>query len=125
MVCGEQRAVCVESLGSERAVLEGGELVHTNHFLDRDFAERDEINVFAKNSSRRRMEAVRQAGIPKADDTAGHRALLLTPPVFVPDNGDIRRERTVAAVVLRPDLGEIRLWSGDPSTAEEHVHSLR
>ena len=125
MICGEERAVCVESLGAERRVLEGGELVHTNHFLDPDLAERDEINVFAKNSSRRRLETVLEAGIPKAGDTASHHRLLSTPPILVPDNGDIRRERTVAAVVMRPDLGEIRLWPGDPSLVEEQVHSLR
>ncbi|MET7680637.1 C45 family peptidase [Streptomyces sp. NPDC005423] len=125
MVCGEERAVCVETLGSERSVLEGADLVHTNHFLDEKFAELDEINIFAKNSSRRRMAVVREAGIPDADDTAGHHRLLSTPPVFVPDNGDIRRERTVAAVVMRPDLRELRIWPGNPSTATEHVHTLR
>lgn len=124
MICGEERAVCVEALGAERRVLEGDDLAHTNHFLDPDFAERDEINVFAKNSSRRRLKTVQEAGIPDAGDTASHHRLLATPPILVPDNGDIRRERTVAAVLLRPDLGEFRLWPGDPSTAQEHVHSL-
>lgn len=123
-ICGEERAVCVEALGSERRILEGDDLAHTNHYLDPDFAERDEINIFAKNSSGRRLDAVRVAGIPGASDTASHHRLLSTPPVLVPDNGDIRRERTVAAVILRPDLGEIRLWPGDPSTAKEQVHSL-
>lgn len=125
MVCGEDRAVCVETLGSERRVLEGGDLVHTNHFLDPDFAGRDQINVFARNSSKRRLAAVREAGIPDAGDTAGHHRLLSTPPVLVPDNGDIRRERTVSAVVMRPDLGELRLWPGDPSTVDERVHAVR
>ncbi|MFJ6618290.1 C45 family autoproteolytic acyltransferase/hydrolase [Kitasatospora sp. NPDC091335] len=124
-VCGEERAVCVESLGRERSVLEDADPAHTNHFLDARFAGRDEINVFAKNSSRRRLDAVREAGIPAAGDTAGHHRLLSTPPVLVRDNGDIRRERTVAAVVLRPDLRELRLWPGDPSTVAEQVHSLR
>lgn len=125
MICGEERAVCVEALGSERSILEGDDLAHTNHFLDSNFAERDEINIFAKNSSGRRLEAVREAGIPNASDTASHHRLLSTPPIFVPDNGDIRRERTVAAVILLPNLGEIRLWPGDPSTAKEQVHSLQ
>lgn len=123
-VCGEGRAVCVEALGPERSVLEGDELVHTNHFLDPGFAERDEINIFAKNSSRQRLAAVGAAGIPAAGDTAGHHRLLSTPPILVPDNGDIRRERTVAAVVIRPDLGELRLWPGDPSRVAAQVHAL-
>ncbi|MBW5421435.1 peptidase C45 [Streptomyces sp. BG9H] len=125
MVCGERRAVCVEALGAERRVLEGDDLSHTNHFLDPDFADRDEINIFAKNSSRRRLETVREAGVPEPGDTAGHHRLLSTPPILVPDNGDIRRERTVAAVIMRPDIGEFRLWPGDPSKVREQVHSLR
>jgi isopenicillin-N N-acyltransferase like protein len=123
-ICGQDKAVCVEALGAERRVLEGKELFHTNHFLHPDFAERDEINVFAQNSSRRRLQAARAAGIPDANDPRGHHRLLSTAPICVPDNGDIRRERTVAAVVLRPDTGEMRLWPGDPSAARECVFSL-
>ena len=121
IICGEDRAVCVECLGAERRILDGAELFHTNHFLHPDFAGRDEINIFAGNSSRRRLEAARAAGIPDANDIQRHHRLLSAAPICVPDNGDIRRERTVAAVLLRPDLGELRLWPGDPSTAKEHV----
>lgn len=124
-ICGADRTVCVEATVAERRVLEGDELVHTNHFLDAGLAEQDEINIFAKNSSRRRLQTVLDAGIPKAGDTEGHHRLLSTPPILVPDNGDIRRERTVAAVILRPDLGEMRLWPGDPSAVPEQVHSLQ
>ena len=123
-ICGEDKAVCVEALGAQRRVLEGKEVFHANHFLHPDFAARDQINVFAANGSRRRLQAARAAGIPDADDTRGHHRLLSTPPICIPDNGDIRRERTVAAVVLRPDTGEMRLWPGDPSTARECVFSL-
>ncbi|GAB3998689.1 hypothetical protein GCM10029992_25190 [Glycomyces albus] len=122
-VCGEDKAVCVEALGDERRLLDYEEPVHTNHFLHPDFAERDEINVFAKNSSRLRLRAVLDAGLP--DNVEDHRRLLSKPPILVPDNGDIRRERTVAAVVLRPDSGEMVLWPGNPSTATEQRWSLR
>jgi isopenicillin-N N-acyltransferase-like protein len=125
LLCDPDRAVCVEALGPERRVLDGAELFHTNHFLHPDFAARDELNVFAGNSSRQRLAAVRSAGVPPADDTEGHHRLLSTPPVNVAGNGDIRRERTVAAVVLRPDLGQLRLWPGDPATAEDRVYHVR
>ncbi|SDE02646.1 C45 family autoproteolytic acyltransferase/hydolase [Glycomyces harbinensis] len=123
-VCGGGRAVCVEALGEERRLIEGPELVHANHFLHADLTARDEINVFAKNSSKRRLDAVLAAGIPDADDVAAHHRLLSGRPINVPDNGDLRRERTVAAVVLRPDTGRLRLWPGDPATAKEHVWTL-
>ncbi|GLY28358.1 C45 family peptidase [Kineosporia sp. NBRC 101731] len=125
MVCGRERVVCVEALGTQRRLIEGDELAHTNHFLHPDLLARDEINIFAKNSSRRRLEAVRAALVLDPDDTDGHHRLLSVPPVLVADNGDIRRERTVAAVMMRPDRGELRLWPGDPSTAGELVYSLR
>ena len=48
--------------------------------------------------------------------------MLSTAPIRVPGNGDIRRERTVAAAVLRPDIGELRLWPGDPAAATECVY---
>jgi len=124
MICSADRTVCVEALGAEQRVLEGAELFHANHFLHPDFAARDEINVFAGNSSRRRLEAARAAGVPDANDTQAHHRLLSAVPIRVPDNGDVRRERTVAAVVLRPDLGELRLWPGDPSVARECVFNL-
>ncbi|GAA4551922.1 C45 family peptidase [Amycolatopsis samaneae] len=124
LLCAADRTVCVEALGTERRVLEGEKLFHTNHFLHPDFAARDELNVFAGNSSRRRLEAVRASDIPAAQDTAGHHRVLSTAPVRVVDNGDIRRERTVAAVVLRPDRRELRLWPGNPTTAPEHVFTL-
>ena len=44
-----------------------------------------------------------------------HFAVLARPPVCVADTGDIRRERTVAAVVLLPGRGELHLRPGDPS----------
>lgn len=125
MLCGPDRAVCVEALGDRRRVLEGPRLWHANHYLDPEFAEHDQINVFAKNSSRRRLEAAREGGVPDPDDIDAHHRLLSEPPIRVPDNGDIRRERTVAAVVLRPDLRRLHLWPGDPADAKEHVWSLR
>ena len=41
--------------------------------------------------------------------------LLSTPPICVADTGDIRRERTVAAVVMLPGRGELHVRPGDPS----------
>ena len=41
--------------------------------------------------------------------------MLSRPPICVADTGDIRRERTVAAVVMLPDRGELHIRPGDPS----------
>lgn len=126
VLCDEERAASVEMLGDERRVLDGPQLVHTNHFLAEDFAERDELNRFARRSSLRRLEACTDAlkNLPVTATTADHMAVFTEEPIRVPDNGDIRRERTVAAVVLQPALGELHLRPGDPATGTTRAFSL-
>ncbi|MFF0114957.1 C45 family autoproteolytic acyltransferase/hydolase [Streptomyces prasinus] len=135
VLCDRERAVFVEILGDEQRVVESGDLaeasghatgagvVHTNHFLHPDFVPRDEINVFARNSSVRRLKAATAGvgGLPPDAGPEDHFALLSQPPVCVPDRGDIRAERTVAAVVMLPDRGELHVRPGDPSLTRTEV----
>lgn len=116
-LCDPTKVASVEILDNELVVLEGPALAHTNHFLVAAFAERDELNVFARNSSVRRLEAARAglAQLPEDADVERHFELLAAPPICVSDNGDFRRERTVAAVVMLPDRGELHIRPGDPS----------
>ena len=123
MLCDREQIACAEILGDEVRLVEAGGAngaAHTNHFLDPGFASRDELNVFARNSSLQRLRACRAglAGIAASGtgaDVEEHFALLSAPPVCVADTGDCRRERTVAAVVLLPEAGELHLRPGDPS----------
>jgi len=117
MLCDRTQVVCLEILDNEIAAIDGPALAHTNHFLRPEFADRDELNVFARNSSVRRLESAR-AGLARLSADAEveqHFELLAEPPICVPDTGDIRRERTVAAVVMLPDRGELHIRPGDPS----------
>jgi hypothetical protein len=88
-------------------VLEGSELIHTNHFLHADFVGRDELNPFARTSSLRRFEACRLAleRLPVDAEAQSYFDMLQKPPIYVQPDGDVRRECTVASVVMRPDLG--------------------
>ncbi|MEV6683874.1 C45 family peptidase [Streptomyces sp. NPDC051130] len=126
MLCDRERAVYVEHLDGELRVGQGPDPVHTNHFLHPDFAPADELNVFARNSSLRRLRAAADglARIAPGAPAEDHFALLARPPVCVPDRGDIRAERTVAAVVLFPDAGELHLRPGDPSQSATRAFSL-
>jgi hypothetical protein len=127
MLCDRDRAGFVEVLGDETRFHESAEPVHTNHFLDPDFAPHDEVNVFAGNSSRRRFEACRAAlaALPAGADAERHFEVLARPPICVPDSGDIRRERTVAAVVAFPGRGELHVRPGDPSQSRTEVFRVR
>ncbi|MFD3700119.1 C45 family autoproteolytic acyltransferase/hydrolase [Streptomyces sp. NPDC058646] len=128
MLCDHERALYVEVLGGELRVTEPetGLAAHTNHFLHPDFAPADELNVFARNSSVRRLRAAGEglAELPPQAGPEDHFALLSRPPVCVPDRGDIRAERTVAAVVLLPAAGTLHIRPGDPSRSGTQVFAL-
>lgn len=117
-LCDAERVVCVETLGDEVRLPDAeAETAHTNHFLHPDFTGYDELNVFAGNSSRRRLDACRARLASLAPDASpeDHFAVLAAPPICVPATGDIRQERTVAAVVMLPTRGELYVRPGDPS----------
>ncbi|RST19077.1 peptidase C45 [Streptomyces sp. WAC05374] len=125
-LCDRERAVWLEVLGDELRVHEARRTVHTNHFLHPDFVAADEINVFARNSSVRRLKAATEglAGLTAGAGPEEHFAVLSRPPIRVPDRGDVRAERTVAAVVLLPAEGRLHLRPGDPALSGTQVFTL-
>ncbi|WP_018656869.1 C45 family autoproteolytic acyltransferase/hydolase [Actinomadura flavalba] len=116
----------VEVLDGELRTHRAPETVHANHFLHPDFTPSDELNPFAANSSHRRHAACaeRLASLPPAADAESHFAVLAAPPIRVPDHGDVRRERTVAAVVLDPAAGTLHLRPGDPALTTTRTFHL-
>ncbi len=126
-LCDATRTCWVEVLGDEVRAVEAPESVHTNHFLHPDLAGRDELNVFAANFSRHRLERCRAAlaALQPDADVEDHFAILSAPPIRVEGDGDIRRERTVAAVVLLPDRGELHVRPGDPARSETRSFGTR
>ena len=129
-LCDPTTALTVECVGDTlRLIADDSQLVHTNHFLHPDFERQDQLNVFARNSSMLRLKAAAAAlsDLAESGNGAGveqHFALLGQPPICVADTGDIRREKTVAAVVLLPAKGELHLRPGDPSASATQVFRL-
>jgi hypothetical protein len=125
-LCDQNELACVEILGGELRLIPAGQAVaHTNHYLHPDFAPADELNIFARNSSLGRLKAGR-AGLDAlaepgaATGVEDHFALLSEPVICVGDTGDIRRERTVAAIVMLPGRRELHVRPGDPSRSRTH-----
>jgi isopenicillin-N N-acyltransferase-like protein len=127
MLCDPREACYVEILGADVRAVSAPEITHTNHYLHPDLAPRDEVNVFARNSSLRRLEACRRGlgGIPAAAGVEDHFGLLCEPPIRVPDEGDISRDRTVATVVMLPAAGELYVRPGDPARTATQAFALR
>jgi len=126
-LCDPTKAAYVEVVEDDLRVVEAAQTAHTNHLLHDDLAPRDELNVFARNSSLRRLDACRAglAALPPQAGVEDHFALLSAPPICVPDGGDIRIERTVATVVMLPSRGELYVRPGDPSAAKTQAFTLR
>ncbi|MET3139441.1 isopenicillin-N N-acyltransferase-like protein [Undibacterium sp. GrIS 1.2] len=128
MLCDDSRAVAVERLGDETRIIEGSSVAHANHFLDTEFANRDELNVFARNSSLRRLNAMRERAStlnPAADEETLFE-IMSERPLNVQGPTDMRRERTVAAVVMLPHSGKLALRRGDPNqSATEQYEPLQ
>ena len=131
-LCDSGRVASVEILGAQTRLVDNAlraQASHTNHFLHPDFTSLDALNVFARNSSVLRLKSCESglAGLgsgPAGASVEEHFALLAQPPICVADTGDIRRERTVAAVVLLPDRGELHIRPGDPSRAGTQTFRL-
>jgi hypothetical protein len=131
-LCDQDSLACVEILDNQIRLTtepDAAESTHTNHFLHPDFIPADELNVFARNSSLQRLKACRAglAGFAESRTAGGveeHFALLSQPGVCVADTKDIRRERTVAAVVMLPTRGELHVRPGDPTRASTVTHGI-
>lgn len=84
------------------------------------------MNPFSRNSSVRRLDAcVAQLDrLGQEGDVEDFMALLCREPINVPDSGNIRREKTVGAVVLLPKDGELHLRRGNPAQARTEKYCV-
>ncbi len=117
--CDDQKAANVEILNNEFRWTCADEIVHSNHFLNPDFRDRDELNVFAKNGSMARLQTCQTLlkMVPSASAPDAYFAVLSTDPICVHGDGHIRREATVAAVVMKPRQRELFVRKGYPCIA--------
>jgi hypothetical protein len=123
-LCDRQQAAWVELVDGRMAVARDRTLAHTNHFLAPELTGYEGINPFALASSKRRLLAGRAAVADLDPDPETIMSVLARPPIRVAGNGDIRYERTVGAVVLRPAVGELRVRRGDPALAPTEVFHI-
>jgi len=125
VLCDANRAVSVETLEGELRVLEGPMVAHANSYLHPDFEPQDQMNVFSRNSSRVRLGAMRQRwnDMPNGTSENGLFALMSSAPINITGRYDLRREKTVASVVMDPCSGTLLLRRGDPArAATEHYN---
>ncbi len=104
-LCDGRRLVTAEYTPDEVHLLEGTALCHANHLLHPALLADDAINPFSRTSSLRRQRACeeRLQALPVDAPDDACLALLASPPIDVPPVGDVRRDCTVASVLMRTD----------------------
>lgn len=118
------RLVVVELGSGKLKVQERSLSTHTNHFLDQELARRDEINVLSGNASRKRLALLDQfAARCSHDEQIAHMFTLLSSHDLYPlglcahNEGNLRREETVGAVMMLPTEGRMLVRFGQPCEA--------
>ncbi|MEJ2417843.1 MAG: C45 family autoproteolytic acyltransferase/hydrolase [Exilibacterium sp.] len=108
-ICDSNEAYCVEIINNKHRIFRSPEMAHTNHFLDSEFSRLDEMNIFASNGSKRRLDFLqkRLSKIEPGAEVDDYLSLLSLPPLCIPPDGNIRQECTVARVIMR--LGDFSM----------------
>jgi hypothetical protein len=131
-ICDSATLAMVELTCDEVRVIGGDRLCHTNHYLHPELECRDEMHIFTRNASRRRLKILGE----RADRLGGEAApealfALLSDHSMYPlglcvhAEGDPERDATVASVVMRPGTGELFVRRGNPCETETRRFSLR
>ncbi|MFC5472491.1 C45 family autoproteolytic acyltransferase/hydolase [Paraherbaspirillum soli] len=125
-ICDRHHVFNVEILANTLSVTEHRQSVHANHFLNPAFAEQDQLNIFARNSSVRRQDACHAGLLAIAPDAApqAYLDMFSQEPIYVPGSSDIRRERTVASVLMTPGDGTMWVQSGDQAQGRRFQFQL-
>ncbi|WP_411753626.1 C45 family autoproteolytic acyltransferase/hydolase [Serratia sp. (in: enterobacteria)] len=130
-LCDHQQVICVESMNNQWRIVSQGNArqanrttMHTNHFLHQDFQTDDALNIFARNSSVQRLSKAEAFLASGPHDAEACFSLFSAAPVCVANNGDIRRERTVAAAIMLPKQGRLLLRPGNPAVNKTQTFSL-
>lgn len=127
-LCDRERVVCAEVFKGVLRVLEppSKESVHANHYLHEDFVPVDRQAAPERANSELRLKAAATALAALAPNAGAeeHFAVLSQPPVCIPDHGNLRVEKTVAAVVLEPATGRLHLRPGDPSRSTTRQYTV-
>lgn len=131
-VCDSSTVAMAELTGDDGRVMRGERLCHTNHYLHPDLTPRDSMNIFTRNASRRRLEILvnHVERLGDGSDADALFAMLSDHSMYplglcVHAEGDPDRDATVAAVVLRPQRGELFVRRGNPCEAPTERYSVR
>ncbi len=131
LITDSNRMVNVEMTATALKITEDKVLFHTNHYLDKELAEKDTIHFLFKNSSIKRLNLLKQL-LPQDNEQITPEMLfnifadhsLYPVGICAHGEGNIRRSETVAAVVMEPAKFKLHARKGYACTAS-HPPTLK
>ncbi len=131
IIADKSRMVNVEFTPSQLKVVENTILFHTNHFLNEELASIDQMNIFSKHSSMRRLNRTKELFCAQQNDIDPESIFdifsdhsLYPAGICVHSEGNIRREETVGAVVMYPYEGCLYVRQGNPCKSQTQMFSF-
>jgi predicted choloylglycine hydrolase len=106
-ISDRKRQVILELTVSDYRVIEGDNLLHTNHYLHEDFISEDKMNIFSRNSSIQRLKLLEEK-LEQGDLSINHISKVFADHSLYPvgicahNKSNIHLNETVASVVMFP-----------------------
>ncbi|MFK7000956.1 C45 family autoproteolytic acyltransferase/hydolase [Flavobacterium oreochromis] len=114
----KHKQIILEITPSKYRVIESDILLHTNHYLHEDLQKDDVVNIFSKNSSRKRLEVL-QAQIAEKQELEDIKTMFRDHSVYpvgtcAHNESNFNWSETVAAVIMQPKEGIFHALKGKP-----------
>jgi isopenicillin-N N-acyltransferase like protein len=123
-MCDGQQLATVEMVPHKQAVLRGDVLFHTNHFLAKDMKAEERINPFAWRASADRLKLISETTSVRKPASPDEVISLLRDHSLYPvglcahADGDVRKDESVAALIMCADDGIMLAAVGQPCQTE-------
>ncbi len=121
IISDHERQVTVETTPTDYRIIESDFLLHTNHYLHKDFIKEDRVNIFSRNSSIKRIQLL-EKWLKNKELTEKNIQSLFADHSLYPvgicahNEGNLKWTETVAAVIMYPSEGKFNALRGKPCT---------
>ncbi len=130
LISDKNRMVTIEMTPDDYQIMEGDVLYHTNHYLDDRLAEDETLHFLFKNSSIKRLNQLKHLTQDRAkldterlfDVFSDHS--LFPVGLCAHSEGNIKRQDTVAAIVMEPQKGILYARKGHPCETKTNTFQL-
>lgn len=131
LISDRNRMVTIEMTPNAIHIEEENLLYHTNHYLDEELAKDETLHFLFRNSSIKRLDQLKtltQDNLPQLSEQLFHTFSdhsLYPIGLCAHSEGNIKRQDTVAAIVMEPQKGILYARKGHPCEAQTNTFQLQ